>query len=381
MSGTRDTPLPTTRPALSSHVRKFRELAGLSQLALARQVGVSRQAILAVEAGRQVPSTLLSLQLARALGCRVDDLFALSHADELTVHVAKSLAPSHASGSGRVAVGCVAGRWIAHPLADDAGTAADGLLLDELPGARVGVDMHSLEDPELLANNVLVAGCAPLLGCLSARIGRRHQSARATWISENSTHALQRLKAGEVHVAGLHLTAAQSGADHGGIIAEHFPGQRMLLVNLTQWRLGLLVPRGNPLGIHTIGDVLRPTLRVARREPGSGVELLLRRLLGPSVSQVEGPLATNHRAVAQLLQWGAADVGVAIEHAALNAGLDFVPLAEERFDLVIPAAFSSAPPVAALLNELNAGAFRREAAGVPGYDASLTGQSVIVEAA
>lgn len=368
------------REPLLSRLKEFRKLAGFSQSSLASAVGVSRQAIIAIEGGRQIPSTLLSLQLARALGCRVDELFVLPDPSSLDVTLAPPLPPACAGASERVAVGHVAGRWVAHPLADDAGGAADGLIVTAEAGATgPSIRVQPLQPPDALACNALVAGCAPLLGCLAARLTRRGRAARATWLPANSTHALQRLASRELHVAGLHFRATRE--DHRAIIAERFSSERMLLIHLIQWRQGLLVPKGNPLGIAGSDDLLRPGLRVARREPGSGAEALLRRLLGSAGKTLGGPAALSHRAVAELVHWGVADVGVAIENAAIQAGLEFVPLAEERFDLVLTEASAREAAVVPLLDELHAGAFRREVAGLPGYDASLLGQCETVEAA
>ncbi|MCA9555975.1 MAG: helix-turn-helix transcriptional regulator, partial [Myxococcales bacterium] len=111
---------------LDNAVRAHRERLGLSQQVLADRVGVSRQAVVAIEGGRQVPSTILALQLAQALGTSVDGLFRLAAPDALTVRWAPE--PGAPAGD-RVAVGEVVGRWVAHRLPPDATQAADGALV------------------------------------------------------------------------------------------------------------------------------------------------------------------------------------------------------------------------------------------------------------
>jgi molybdate-binding protein len=91
--------------------------------------------------------------------------------------------------------------------------------------------------------------------------------------------------------------------------------------------------------------------------------------------------AGDHEQVARLVACGAADAGIAIESVALAAGLGFVPLSEERFDLALPAERAAEPAVARILDALGDAAFRREVARLPGYDISLTGQTSLTEAA
>ena len=157
-----------------------------------------------------------------------------------------------------------------------------------------------------------------------------------------------------------------------------------LLVNLTRWRQGLVVPAGNPLAIRSGADLLRRGVRFARREDGAGAQALVDRLLreqGVERGYVHGPLATGHQEVAQLVRCGAADFGVAIEGVALAAGLDFVPLTEERFDLVVPADLAESAPVRRLLDMIDDDAFRDEMAELPGYDGHEAGHATTLEAA
>ncbi|HSH75578.1 MAG TPA: substrate-binding domain-containing protein, partial [Longimicrobiales bacterium] len=155
-------------------------------------------------------------------------------------------------------------------------------------------------------------------------------------------------------------------------------------INLTRWRQGLVVRPGNPLDILTPADVARAGLRVALRDDASAAHKLLMELLHRErVDDVvlAGPHATGHAEVAQLVRAGAADVGVAIESVALASGLDFVPLSEERFDLVVAAAVAELPPVSRLIQALDDPGFRTEMAHLPGYDAAIAGHVTTVEAA
>ena len=160
---------------LENHLKRQRKSAGLSQNALAERVGVSRQAILAVEAGRNVPSTSLGLKLAYALGCNVEDIFQLAPAPGIEAHLAP--APPANEGGTRVALGRVADRWVAHRLPSHGVGAADGTIAGT-DGDTVKVT--PLVSSSSLQRNVLVAGCAPLLGGVAARVGQRFSDARVT---------------------------------------------------------------------------------------------------------------------------------------------------------------------------------------------------------
>ncbi|MDH3206635.1 MAG: helix-turn-helix domain-containing protein [Gemmatimonadota bacterium] len=367
-------------PSLNNAIRRHRELVGLSQQSLGELAGVSRQAIIAIEGGRQVPSTSLSLRLARALRCGVEDLFSLNSGSG----IAARLAPRDPAsvGGARVALAQIDGRWAAHLLPPDASAAADGLVTATV-SARTGL-VRPLTDPAQLRRNVLVSGCAPILGALAQRVGGRFADARATWLPASSHRSLDLLEQGLVHIAGLHLPGGPLGEDNVAAVRRRFPDQRMLVVNLTRWRQGFVLPAGNPLAIRSGADLLRQGLKLARREEGAGAHALVQRLLteqGAEHARLLGPLAAGHAEVAQLVRLGAADVGVAIESVALAAGLDFVPLAAERFDLVVPARLAEAAPVSRLLDMIDDPAFRTEMDELPGYDGELAGHATTLEAA
>ncbi|MCB9668115.1 MAG: helix-turn-helix domain-containing protein [Alphaproteobacteria bacterium] len=321
-------------------VRERRGALGLSQADLAGRIGISRQALAAVESGRSVPSTTVALGLARALGCAVEDLFGL---------LPDVMRPVQVAPADRVVLGCVDGRWVAHPAPAD--RPADGRVRPD------GTEL--LADPEVLSERVLLAGCAPLLGLLEA-----------SWLPTTSTAALQLLARGEVHVAGLHLASDAEGHAELARSAVEAP----VVVNVTRWQQGLVLAAGNPLGIRSAEDLRRPGLRVAHRPAGAGAQRVLERAFA-GAPVPPGPVAADHEEVARMVRWGVVDVGVAIEPVALAHGLPFLPLAEERFDLVVPGARLADPRIARLLERLSGLRFRADASGLPGYDLALVGQT------
>lgn len=375
-----------SEPRFENHLKRRRKQARLSQNALADKVGVSRQAILAIEAGRNIPSTRLALRIAYALGCGIEDIFRLAADTGINARLAPS-GPGDSGGS-RVTLGRIRDRWVAHRMPSHGISAADGIITSDGSGASDGsgtdVVVRPLGTTAQLGQNVLVAGCAPLLGALAHRVDRRFSDARVTWLPAGNRRAMELLGDGLVHVAGLHLSSDDGDGDTVAAARRALPDRELLVANLTHWRQGIVVPAGNPLGIDGGADLIREGLRVVRREAGSGAHELAARVTeaaGACGPDGDGPLATDHRQVARLVRSGSADAGVAIESAALAEGLDFVPLAEERFDLVVAADIASEEPASRLLETLDDPDFRAELEHLPGYDGSLTGQVTTVEAA
>ncbi len=348
-------------------VRDLRQRAGWKQQELAARIGVSRQALSAIEAGETVPSTTLALELARALDCRVEDLFALEDGGR---NIEATLVAERLSSGRRLALGLVAGRWLAHPLEGEPLVPADAI--EAGPGRSGRVCVEPLRDRETLQTNLLVAGCDPALGLLAGHLGQGVRPLRLHWFERASGAALEGLARGEVHLAGAHL--------HDNVAAARArSGDRpMVLVNVASWEQGLVVAPGNPKRIRTAADLAR--VRVVTREVGAGARELLERLL-KEVKVRHSTLrivatAGGHQAVARLVAAGSADVGVATRAAAVSSGMDFVPLAVARFDLVIPTALVADPRVQRLIETLASLRFRRELGAVPGYETGRTGATV-----
>ncbi len=350
---------------LRSNLRRRRLSLGLSQGALSALAGLSRQTLSGLEHGRGIPSTAVALKLARALECRVEDLFEL--ADESTLLASLAVAaPGESRGPGpRVALAQVGDRWVAHPVSDD--HPADALL-----GARKGRAFRAapLRTLESLRGSLLVLGCDPALGLLAARVAEDHPRAHLTWLHAASETALLALARGEAHLAGIHLRDEPSGDYNAPFARAALPGSS--LVSLSRWELGFVVLKGNPRGIRSAHDLARADVRIVNREAGAGARKLLDALLregGVRKARGYDLLARGHQAVAQAVALGAADAGIATRGAALGFGLQFVPLSEERFDLVLPEGALADERVGRLLESLRSRAFQRDLKSLEGYQA------------
>ncbi|MCX4246226.1 helix-turn-helix transcriptional regulator [Paraliomyxa miuraensis] len=278
-------------------------------------------------------------------------------------------------GPSRVVLGRVNDRWVAHALGSQSWRSADGLLLApsarSLPRMRASV--HA--SPEVLATNVLVAGCAPVLAMVLDRV-ERTVPGRAHWIPTNSTTALQQLADGLVHVAGIHLEDHDAGADHARLVRARL-GRPAHVIRLVRWQTGVALPTA--LAGRTLDELLRPSVRWIVREPGAGARVVLERALarvGASTADLHAVrMAVDHDAVARMVSLGVADAGPCIEPVARAHGLGFLPLVDEGFDLVVTAETSTLPHVARLLHALDDTCLRKEVGAVGPYDASAMGHA------
>jgi molybdate-binding protein/DNA-binding XRE family transcriptional regulator len=387
---------------LHNRLVQRRQTLGLTQQALARRAGIARQSLASLEGGRSVPSTALALRLAQILGCGLDSLFWLEGSASLSAELAstgRSAAqapsspgprrPSEAARRDRVALVSVEGKWVAHRLSreDPLSTlvAADGFVGRSVsrrsPGPTARVNVSLLRDREELRETLLCVGCAPALGVLAARAALETPAQRILWLERSSSSALEMLQRGQVHLAGAHLFDEDTGEFNVPIVARLFPGRSMRVIQLARWEAGIVLPPGNPRRIRRLEDLARPGLGVLPRDPGSGAEKLLLRLLRraqipESALRRRGQLAKGHMDVARAIAMGAADAGVAIRSAALAHGLEFLPLAEERFDLVVAGDLSSDPRVVRLLDLLCSRPFRRELESLGGYAVRESGSLI-----
>jgi molybdate-binding protein/DNA-binding XRE family transcriptional regulator len=368
-----------------ARLRLARQARGLSQQQLAGVAGVTRQAVSAVESGHSDPSLRVALGLARALGMTVEDLFGPGDLGDPVL--ARPVAPVSAPGS-RVALATVGDTFVALPLdADPAARlgfgAAGGLTVrgagnqgtqgtqgtQGAHGAQVAVRPIGPPRP-----TVVVAGCDPALPLLETPLALLDPPLAFAWWPCGSGEALRLAAAGLVHAAGVHRVGPGEDGYTSG--TTDIPGGAEV-VGFASWREGLVVRPG--AGVRGLDDVARLRLRLVNREPGAQARTLLDRerlRLGLEPSELAGydSLAAGHLQVAAAIVGGLADAGVSSEPAALAYGLDFIPLAQERFDLLLPAKHAGSREVQGLLKVLTSPWLLAQLAGLPGYDAARCGE-------
>ena len=364
-------------------LREAREARGLSQSDLATGVGLTRQSVNAIETGRATPGVDVALRIAAFLESSVEALFQPSTSAEDAPRLATEPSEPAPPGS-RVALSQIDGRWVSYPLSrSSCAHPADGVVR-RLRGRRAEVEPLTSELGA--AENVVLMGCAAALGLLTERLNLQRGRGRFLWIPCSSTAALGALGKRHVHVAGVHLVDPRTGEENLPDVQRHSGHGARTVITLARWQVGIVLAKGNPHGLHTIADLLRPArrgtspLRLVVREKGSGVRRLFERELaraGVSEAAIfeHASLARGHLEVAQAVAMGAADAGLATRDAALAYDLDFVPLFEERYDLALPKATLEDARLVRLFDTLTSAAFRRDLTAL-GYDARSAGDRI-----
>ena len=219
----------------------------------------------------------------------------------------------------------------------------------------------------------------PALEALAGAL-RRHQSAPDVFaVPVGSLDGLVALRQGVCRLAGCHLPDGE-GDDYNLSYVRHlFPGQTMLLLTLAYRQQGLLLARGNPRSVQGLADLARADVTFVNRRRGAGTRLWLDRQLGRlgiAPEQVRGYQreVNTHFEVAETVARGEADVGLGLLAAAQQQGLGFVPLFEERYELVVPEADVADPGLQPLLDCLQTADCRRIINGLAGYSAVRTGE-------
>ncbi|HZC97737.1 MAG TPA: substrate-binding domain-containing protein, partial [Bradyrhizobium sp.] len=203
-------------------------------------------------------------------------------------------------------------------------------------------------------------------------------------LTEGTTRGVERLKRGEVIATAIHFhsqtMSAESAEDANVAAARAMPDLHdAVLVGVIRREQGLLLVPGNPKSLLGVADVLASGAKMAVRQPGAGAQMLLEVLLTRAgaglkdLRRLDSPCLTGSDLAASI-RTGKADCGVATRAAAKAAGLDFVPLLWENFDLLMRQRSYFRPPMQALITFFRQKRLKTRAAELTGYDAAPSGQ-------
>ncbi len=372
--------------ALENHLREKRQALGLSQKQLADLAGITRQAVSALESDQYSPATSVALQLARALRCRVEDLFSIKTGGEMIEGELLGAVPAGGAPV-RAQVTQIGHRILVRPLVGvnelTGLSAADGLIVGKAAGKH-RVKVRLLKDRETVRRKIVVGGCDPAMFLAGEHV-RKHDQENLVPCLMGSSLALGALERGEIHVAGIHLAEERSGGWKLPSLKARIGDIDCIVVTFAHWEEGFIVRQGNPKKIRTVGDIAKPNVRIVNREKGSGARRLLDKLMRTAAINSErvkgyGDEVFSHLEVATRIKAGLADVGIGVRAASSICGLDFIPLQRERYDLVIPKAYyETLSGLQVLLDTMVSKPFRDELEALGGYDTRDTGK--IVEAA
>jgi len=345
-------------------LRLARLASGLSQAELARACGVSRQAVVGVEAGDWSPSLSVALRMAQVLRRTVEQLFGEEAADR---PVAAALLEPVAADSSRACLVEVFGRWVALPLqaertASQGFEAASGLI------SPAGATSWRADGVRAL----VVAGCDPALPLLRASLPPGPPAWELAWWSCGSAAALDLLNRGLVHAAAVHQPL--------GARDSLPPAQRFTRIGFARWREGVLRRPGSGAS-GALADLVARRERLVNREPGAEARTLLDSEIeraGISGTEVVGygTQVGGHLAVASAVAARLADFGVATEPVARAFGLEFLPLTLEESVILVARERLDSVELAVLLGALGRAELRRQLRAVPGYELEILGEAI-----
>ena len=289
----------------------------------------------------------------------------------------------------RVRLGRVNGRYVASPLNRGAGVVssfmrADGIM--EVPQGTEGYEAGSAVSVKLLRpqkelDNTLVAigSHDPLLDELGELLHRLRGDMYMSSTHVGSMGGIMAVRRGETHVAGIHLLNEADGVYNEAFVSRYFPQGGVRLVECVGRTQGLMLQKGNPLGVGGVADLTKPGLRYVNRQKGSGTRILIDYLCrknGMDTAKIYGydREEFTHTSVAAQIASGSADAGMGIYSAAKLYELDFLPVCTEQYDLLIPDSAWDTPMVQSLLEVLGSAEFKARLESLGGYTLDCPGR-------
>jgi len=346
----------------ANSVRARRRVHAWSQAELARRAGISRTAVSAIEGERLTPSVTAALALAAALECSVEELFRGAGA---SLPGGQEWAWPLRGERCRYWEAEVNRRRLLYPV--------EALSLNPIPHDGLcegGVCRATGEPPG--ETTLTVACCDPAAGLMAEEYARA-SGFRVLVFPRSGGAALELLRKGLVHVAGLH----RSTADHPERNAETVRtqlGEGYRLLRAARWEEGVALPAGN--ASRSAATVAGGARRWATRERGSAARECLEDLMRGR--RFTGREVDGHAAVAEAVRAGWAEAGICVRLSAEDAGLNFLPVRRETLDLCFAASLEHDRRMQALIRLLRARSYCRLVSELPGYEARHTGEIEVV---
>jgi len=264
----------------------------------------------------------------------------------------------------QITLGKVGDSLMATPSGKGAGTVMSlvrGDALLTIPAGSEGVGGGEKIEVELLrskndidATLVCIGSHDNILDLLANQLHKQRPIIRISSAHVGSMGGIMAIKRGEAHIAGCHLLDEGSGEYNIPFIKRFLSGLPLQLINLCYREQGLIVARGNPKNISCFADLARHGYMFINRQNGAGTRLLTDKILAdenidPETIPGYGHEEYTHMSVAASVANGSVDAGLGIRAAANALDLDFIPVAEERYDLIVPNSFQDEHKIKATL--------------------------------
>jgi putative molybdopterin biosynthesis protein len=282
----------------------------------------------------------------------------------------------------RVNIACINGQFFINPLPRGAGVTmslarADGLLV--IPASNIGYekgDQVEVElfrpEPELRKTIVAVGSHDQALDLLGTYLKQIRPEISFSSSHVGSMGGITALADGQAHLAGIHLFDDVSGEYNIPFVKEYLKDQQVVLVNLAYRTQGWMTAPGNPYRIREVTDLTRDGITFINRQRGAGTRLLFDYLLkqaGISAGQIYGYQKEEYTElnVAAAVASGTADAGMGVLSAARAYDLDFIPIAEERYDLLLTDSFYQSESGRIFIEAITSTGFRNAVEALGGY--------------
>ncbi len=291
----------------------------------------------------------------------------------------------------RVKVGKIGDQFFASPLPRGSGvitslTKADGII--RIPPFSEGLNENEETETELIRpveeilNTLVMVGSHDLtLDILANLLGKLRPPVYLSSHPVGSLGGILAIKNGICHLAGLHLLDPETGEYNFPYIRQYLKGIDVKVLHLVYREQGLIVQKGNPKGIQGLKDLTRKEITFINRQKGSGTRILLDHTL-KTLSLKPGDVRGyekeeyTHMAVASAVAGGIVDAGLGILPAARAMNLDFIPVAKERYDLIIPSIYFEDEKMKKVIETIRSDEFRTLVSKMGGYEVSRTGEEL-----
>ena len=289
----------------------------------------------------------------------------------------------------RVKLGKVGERVVAAPLPRGAGsittlTRADGII--RIPSSSEGIEQAAAVSVELLRPAPEIERTVVIIGSHDLTLDVLADELIPHNVFLSSSHVgslggLMALKNRSAHLATSHLLDMETGVYNWSYIRKYIPDIPVKLFRGVTREQGFIVRKGNPKGITTFEDLLRDDVTFINRQAGAGTRVLLdfhldRAGLDPSGIKGYRMEEYTHTSVAVTVLSGVADAGMGVLSAARALGLDFVPVATEEYDLVIPEGYLADDKIIKLLDVMRGASFKSRVEALGGYGVDRTGDEL-----
>ncbi len=282
----------------------------------------------------------------------------------------------------RMSAGFVNGGYVATPLARGAGVTmsmvrAEGLLI--IPPESLGyeqdeeVELQLLKPASAIKKNLLVAGSHDLIiDLLATAVREKNPELSLSSAHVGSMGGIVAVGGGRAHFAGIHLFDPESGEYNIPYVKRYLSSMETVLMTLAYRTQGWIVPKGNPDKVEGPSEIATQKLLFVNRQKGAGTRLLFDHLLkesGIDKSRIRGYRREEHTHlnVAAAVAAETARVGLGILPAAAAFSLDFVPVGEERYDLLMTRSFFESPNGKLIVNIITDRDFIRKVENMGGY--------------